>query len=488
MGEKKNVEHAKVYHGMMEHTNRMNQQSRNMDKESVQKTGKGVGRASATVAALWCLVWVVFFFGAAVCHASRKPLWHDEIVMLDLSVRGTGFAALVAGGVHEASAAPLQYVIIKVADTVGRMVDLIGIPPLVYYRLGSLVVTVIAWVWAVWFFVRKRNLQFDATTSVAIVLLAPAYFLMPMVHDWAIDMKPYALWNSIFLMLCVAFYVGARRWQFAIACLLAFSSTGSLVQLPAVAVIMFAQCMADGEKTRTAFVSTAKVYAVPLCVAALYAGGTLQFNNLPSWDQFFDFWFSRLPRLYPFFALFIFCAWTDDRVKRAMSHVLLPMLYVLAPLVFLLTYVKKTYFHAKYYIYLDLLPFFALLFFIDVWPQIKECSRYKRIATIFAVVVLMGCSVSRVQAMIFSEDVAAWKQLFSGGLITIETKDPCLPHRICHPEEPNRSGELYREAIPFNRLQSIKWLQRQDCLYMGIQECSYRNGPFDWVDPSEKRT
>src|SRR6185295_11496556 len=162
------------------------------------------------LALIFCLFFSLLltgiFFLAQLNESVHKPFWGDELYGLKTSVRADGFAVMLVRGVQgQGSPAPLDYLALKCFDRIRDRVSYFGFHSLVYYRLWANGVTAAALLFVVGIFACQIYKRRDAALKpLQLILLSfvPVCFLFSrMVYYYAAVMRPYALWDAMWLVV-----------------------------------------------------------------------------------------------------------------------------------------------------------------------------------------------------------------------------------------------------------------------------------------------
>jgi hypothetical protein len=306
----------------------------------------------------------VFFIGQ-IEQAAQKPFWVDEVFSLSTSIKDTRYVDLIKSGASlQASPAPLDYIAQKTIYKISPIFEKQNIKPEVYFRFFPILITLIAAFLITWIVLSEI---FNANASIGVIFLfgvlacfLPFSFLYErMVYFYALETRPYALWNSMWA-LCLTFQLLSRNHYFLTSlCLtmLAFSATSSIFQIAALAVAFLITEKIQGKTFQEIFMSGLKIFLLPMAVNFYYAFrvGSWRYDLGPDeWDKFCQFWrheFDVVPMMMVALGL---CLFHPDNRRRAIVPVTALTLYFLGPIIFWLTYAKGCFFAERQYIYYDL--------------------------------------------------------------------------------------------------------------------------------------
>ncbi|MFA5272307.1 MAG: hypothetical protein WC412_08260 [Candidatus Omnitrophota bacterium] len=318
---------------------------------------------------------VVFTF-RAIEYSRVKDFWGDETFGLEGTTRQATYKQLLTIGARgQGSAAPMDYIFIKALDQAYQKPFVKYIPHNVYYRLNSIFWDLASGLLIAFLFLRAFYRKTDNSVifviQLALICMAVVvfYFKATNMH-FATEMRPYALWNSLgFVMLGVFMLRGASMLVLLAGILLAFTSSGALIQIPALALSRFFLKLVDRESFADALQEMFFLFTLPFLIAIFYALHADKFSYVVSSldyqkysNEFFSFWRSkwRVPALSGFGI--VFTIW--NRQWRGCTAVFLTMLllYCVAPVVNAKILSSSFFFTSRQYLYYDLVfPLFYLM-------------------------------------------------------------------------------------------------------------------------------
>jgi len=149
-------------------------------------------------------------------------------------------------------------------------------------------------------FSKKRNKKTGARPHLFQIIfllgVLALYYFMPQNFHFSIEMRPYALWNSLWMVSMVLFmFYEERRWLLSVCLtLLAMTATASIFQLFACAASFLFIKLFNKEKWSDVLKSGLQIFTIPMLVCLYYVLGTTQTWNYGKaeryWGEFFYFW------------------------------------------------------------------------------------------------------------------------------------------------------------------------------------------------------
>ena len=315
------------------------------------------------------------FVFSAIKISYSKDFGRDETFGLEGTVQRQSYKLFLTWGARgQGSASPLDYIFIKALDEMWQK-SFSNIPHNVYYRLNSIfwdltAGLLVAFLFFIYFY-RKTENSWILVMQLGLICMALFIFYFKSYNmHFATQMRPYALWNSLgFVMLGIFMLRGASIWVLVAGVLLAFTSSGALLQIPALAFCRFLLRIVDQESVVDALKETLAIFTLPVLVAGYYASHADKFIYVTTpadyqkyTDEFYSFWKSkgRIPLVSGIGILLTI--W--NRQWRGCTAVFLMtfLLYWLAPVINKNILSSGFFFTSRQYLYLDLIyPFFLLM-------------------------------------------------------------------------------------------------------------------------------
>ena len=328
------------------------------------------------------------FLQRAIAQAGNNNLWTDE--SNGMSARTASYYQLITGDLaSQASRAPLDYIAQKFFDqTAGRLL-FARIPPNIYYRLNS-----IFYIWSSGllimlfiFFRIRRDARNYLVLLAQIIFLAAALYHYYFWHEnfrYWIQMRPYALWCTLWFMILALFFVDGRLrvWPFSILfILLAATMTAAIYQLfsfgLAFAVIQFVQ----KEKIRDIMQIVLKFFFIPLAVSLYYI--LIDCSTIYGWSanaheyfkEFFHFWLTK--EMIPLLSVLgiLITVWIKELRNHTVVFLAALILYLISPLINYAVVSRGIFFSSRHYIYYDLIYSVFLMSMAMVMPVYLEKIR-----------------------------------------------------------------------------------------------------------------
>ena len=331
-------------------------------------------------------------------QASQKPFWGDEIHGLRHSIHQADYHQLLLKGANgQGSPSPLDYVAVKVLDDVKERVNYFGLTDEVYFRLFANGVTAFAAVWVILlfaFYISKQDYPlWIKCLQYCLLLGVPfAFYFTRHVYYYAAEVRPYALWNSLWLVVLAGFLVQDKHWRWFIVSLylLALTATASLFQIGAL-TLAYLLWNVRTENIKTLLARTARIFIGPLCVAfyyALYAGHWHYPDNPKEWPQFLELWSHEGILLAFMVGGILLCLFHKDNRRLAVIPLAVILLYCMAPFIFFITKMKGFFYTDRQYIYFDLTQVIFLLIVIRTIPAYLQKIKNPGLACVAFVIIL----------------------------------------------------------------------------------------------------
>lgn len=308
------------------------------------------------------------FLRQALMGARNNDLWLDE--RNGINTRSASYADLITGSMaSQVSRAPLDYIGQKFFDQIAGHWLSARLPPNIYYRLNSIFYIWLSGLFITLFIFAKlcRTAQNYLVLFFQMGLLAAALFHYYFWHEnfrYWIQMRPYALWCSLWFMILSLFLVEGRLrvWPFLVLfALLAATANAAIYQLFSFALAFMTVQSIQREKVSGAIRTVLKVFAVPAMISLYYI--LVDYSTIYVWrsnsgeyfKEFFRFWFTKemIPILS---ALGIFLTAGFEKLRH-ITIVFLAMLilYLISPAINYIVLLRGVFFSSRHYIYYDLI-------------------------------------------------------------------------------------------------------------------------------------
>lgn len=318
-------------------------------------------------AIFWGVVAVasIFYGIAQIQKASSKPFWLDEEVSLRQFIRTIPIKRMIVGVSGQGSPSPLEYILVKCLDNIRKPARYLFLHPLAYYRLVSLMATMMsAWI-VLWLFYRRFHLSGQGNLWAGGILMSAVvcYVLQTEVYHFTAEMRPYALWVGLSFVVYGGLLAGAhQKWVSAAMLALAATATASIFQIFTLAMAY----LLTGWNRETVR-KTLVFFSLPFLLSLFYCLQVGQSgyvgDEYGTWQQFMSFWL-RKEHVYVWLlsgAAVAFCALKKETRGLAAPTLSMLLLYMMGPLIYYITRHKGFFFSSRQYIYYDLaVPLFIL--------------------------------------------------------------------------------------------------------------------------------
>ncbi|MBF0485514.1 MAG: hypothetical protein HQL16_03260 [Candidatus Omnitrophica bacterium] len=305
---------------------------------------------------------------------------------------------LLSGVISQGSRAPLDYIFIKTFDQMRKSSLLRWIPENVYYRLNPIFWNFVSGLFVIFLYLRriyseagKNPVYFFQVLCLSAALIL--YYFWPSNIYFSAEMRPYALWNSLwFSLAALVFLFPESFWgAFFLALFLAMTSSGALFQLLMLALSFVLFSFLKRKDSKRALIGVIKKFALPVLVTLFYSiRSKMGYCDRPEAYQgyvtaFFTFWESQwFVSIFSVagIVLMVFSARypTGSVVFGAML-----LLYIFSPLANYVMLRSGFFFDGRQYLYYHLIfPLFFLglsLVLPDYWEKIGgrfSCFSAKR--------------------------------------------------------------------------------------------------------------
>lgn len=338
-----------------------------------------------------------------VVSASTKRLWTDETFGLSVSVKKFDYGYMIIHGVDgQASPSPLDYLCQKILADIRYQVNFFGFRPEIYYRLFPISMMCLALIIVSCIYsldiLRGQYAIFIKIIQLIILCAVPfVYFYEPLVSYYALELRPYSLWNSIFLIICA---LGLRnkpwgRGMIVCLCMLGFTATASIYQISLCVMAYFIvhfRRHSLKENVLTCF----RIFSLPMIISLYYCLKVEEWNwPVPddawviAWNEYLGFWVRHalaIPMMLLIWGL-------NVRQNRGKFISPVPLmfatLFVLGPFLFQITRWKGFFYQPRQYLYYDL---YLTIFFcgiIQQLPAFLQNVRSKLMGNLFLVFIVL---------------------------------------------------------------------------------------------------
>ena len=309
------------------------------------------------------------FLQRAFAGASANDLWLDE--RNGIATRGASYVDLITGNMaSQVSKAPLDYIIQKFFDQIGGLRSLsAGISPNIYYRLNS-----IFYIWLSGLFIMlfifsriRRDTRNYLVLFVQVILLASALYHYYFWHEnfrYWIQMRPYALWCSLWFMILSLFLVEGRlkvRPFSVLSALLAATANAAVYQLLSFAAAFMVIQLIQKEDFFQVARTVLKIFALPMAISLYYI--LVDSSTVYVWrvdfdrylKEFFHFWTTK--EMIPILSILGVFSTLGFKTLRHITVVFLAMLilYFVSPVINYVVLLRGVFFSSRHYLYYDLI-------------------------------------------------------------------------------------------------------------------------------------
>lgn len=256
------------------------------------------------------------------------------------------------------SPAPLSYVFEKMLDDLRAPTRYFGLSPFAYYRVASIGATALLGLiacFAAWTRIRKNETGVYALQAVLLVGSLGTFYFQHDVFHYATEMRPYALWNSLwFLALVLSTCRFAPGLQAGVLTLAALAATATVLQIFALGAAFLLVTRMEGSDWKTTLVGGLKIVLVPSIVALYFSMRTGQwaYETYGSWSGFLWFWVRSALGFWVISAAACALVWSKRPLWRyATGPTTLVVLLILGPVAFYAASQKGMVYSPRHYIY-----------------------------------------------------------------------------------------------------------------------------------------
>ena len=346
------------------------------------------------------------FVVQAFHHANTKAFWTDEEMTLNITLNQSYGNILWKGAKNQGSPSPLEYLALKVLKQLKSKVHSFGLSFNTYYRLNSIFYTVISGMLVMIFASKVCIFRYTDKPKIGVYLFQiicllsalSLYYFLPENFHFAIEMRPYALWNSLWMLSLSLFMFDekCKGWLIVSLTLLALTATASLFQLFAFALSFMIIKQIYKNPFKETLIACIQIFILPTIICLYYVLNTTQTWNYGQaeryWEEFWYFWVHS-QRVFIVSVLGIILTSVS---KKFQSHRIVFMtmgvLYLMAPAINYITILKGFFFSPRQYRYYPLIYPLVFMSSACVFPEITKSFLKQKYALlrIFLMVFLLG--------------------------------------------------------------------------------------------------
>jgi len=354
---------------------------------------------------------LAFIFFLDQFHLSARDNFSvDELFGIKHSARGSTFTRLISQGADgQGSPSPLDYLAVKILDQIRNDVHWFGLRPKVYYRLFAIVVTALGcfYIAGMLMFLILKNQESLWIKAVQLLLLlevAFVFFFSEGVHYWAHQTRPYALWNTLWMVVLAMSFLKKLPNRVLITSLvvLSFSAIASIYQIGLMAIVYFFIDFEKGTAVKKRFKETLKVFGAPLMIIFYYAmhiGNWDYPYDEGAWDRFIRFWLSHIEILFLMGTAALLCFLKDENKKYAIAPLSSLLLYLIGPFIFVLTQMSGFFYDKRQFIYYDLTTAIFILTIMHCIPAYLRGVTNKNVMMFIVLIIILSGSILSLKSM-----------------------------------------------------------------------------------------
>lgn len=351
---------------------------------------------------VYLFIVVAFFFGK-IFDAFHKPFWIDEIFGLSV-IRSCSYTRLLfCGAPGEGSSAPLDYIACKVLDQIKENVSYFGFTPEIYFRLFANGITAFSALVILFLFKKgitndRGNVAVKTTQLFLLLCLLIAYLFRTQIYYFAAEIRPYALWNSLFIIaLATSFSEETnKKFFFFSLILVAFSATAAIFQISTLAAAYFVVRVVSTDKVKKILKDEARLFAIPFFVVLYYCLRAGKWNFVSpgeNWENFISLWKHKLGIIPLMLSVITACFLKKENNKYAVAALAFLMLFLIGPLIFLITTSRGFFYAERQYIYYELSTAVFIMTLIKCIPAYTKKIKSKSIISVILITLcLIGAS------------------------------------------------------------------------------------------------
>ncbi|MCA9400120.1 MAG: hypothetical protein KC713_00735 [Candidatus Omnitrophica bacterium] len=342
----------------------------NTDTPSKKRIHQWIGAT-----ALICILCISgFFLQTAMHEASHKEFWQDENQGLN-NIRIQKIWHLLKNGAGaQASPSPLDYILLRQWYQHRQSWNISGLDDKVYFRLNAIFSSlmggsIFGCCFLLHFMRNTKNILILFVQLACVLLALYLFYLWPFNLKYSLEMRPYALWNALWIVLMGFFILDKElNWRIeAVMILLALTATASIFQLFCFGLGYLIYKKQQGEVLYTILKRCILYFVFPILVCVYYLlVKELHFNwpdQQQNYDTFWQFWTTK--EMIPILSV-MGLAWSMLTNKsRHVSVCFMAMLglYCISPLINHISLQRGFFFSSRHYLYYDLIyPIFLMGF------------------------------------------------------------------------------------------------------------------------------
>ncbi|MDD5292681.1 MAG: hypothetical protein PHY46_05845 [Candidatus Omnitrophica bacterium] len=358
-----------------------------------------IGKISGVLFIAIYIFIVVTFFLSQLVVSSQKPLWGDEKNGLQSSIINHSYVDILINGAKlQGSPSPLDYLACKFLYRIKEKVSYFGLAQETYFRLFANFITAFSMLMIMFLFKKEISLSKDSTAVKTIqlfmLLCLPLVFLFNWkVYYYAAEMRPYALWNSLFMIVLAVSLLDAKNNKLFIAMLipLSLSATAVIFQLGAIILAYFIVGFMQKEDSKDLFNKAIRLFAIPFLLVFYYClrVGKMSFEG-GDWGDFLEFWIRKSDIILMMAVSIALCLIKKENTKYAIAPLAFLILFIMGPIEFWVTKLRGFFFADRQFIYYELAKPLFLLTAIKCMPAYARGAKSK---FAFISVILFFCFI-----------------------------------------------------------------------------------------------
>lgn len=287
------------------------------------------------------------------------------------------------------NAAPLDYIALRFLVMMKKPLDSLGLADNTYYRLNSIIFSFSSGIGSalfLFFLIKKkvRNILIFLVQAIFIILAFTVYLFWWFNIKFAIEARPYALWNSLWY-LSLVLIIGQGRISFLTAIffsLLAMAATASIFQLGCLAVCFVTFNLLDARSPREIVRVVLKYFILLLAVCGYYIlinKQSLSYFRPEYFNHFFKFWLEKeMVPILSVSGILMTVFLKECRIYTIVFSAML-LLYLASPVLNYITLSKGFLFSSRQYIFYDLIyPVFIINAALILPVYLEKIRRLKK--------------------------------------------------------------------------------------------------------------
>ena len=350
-----------------------------------------------------CSAYLLFvFFSSQMIEAANKPFWGDENANFKISLRPKSYVDMILYGAYkQASAAPLDYLVLKAFDDIKNTFPSIPLKDEVYYRLWANLANCLSLV-AVFILFYRRMVKENVvplTMGIQCVLLLLsgfAFLYSRQVYYYAAEMRPYALWNALwFFVLAASLFHKQNDRPLRIGLiLLAFCVSAAIFQILCFALAIIIYQLIEREDMKAIIAKIVRWVLIPFIIVfyyCLHAGTWEMVSAGGSVGSFFDMWNHQSIIIPKMLVLIGLCLGRKEARQYLLAPLTILILYLIGPGIFWITRLKGYFYDARQYIYYDLTNAVFILTVIQCLSVYMDSIKSKTNKVIISILLIALC-------------------------------------------------------------------------------------------------